>query len=119
MLSTTEIGIGITKKLKSVEVNEGDACSFECILSRESIDDCFWSLNGKTVTNGGRFKISSQGRKYTLIVKDVTPADAGEVVFSIKDLSSKATLKVEGKSHHELRMYLAYQSTSLLCFKGV
>lgn len=31
-----------------------------------------------------------------LTVKDTTPSDAGEVVFTIKDLCSKATLTIEG-----------------------
>lgn len=96
MLSVPEIGIGITKWLKSAQVNEGETCNFECILSRECTDEYSWALKGQTVANEGRFKIVSKGRKYMLAIKDVTPSDAGEVVFTIQDLCSKATLTIEG-----------------------
>ncbi|XP_061695247.1 obscurin isoform X3 [Syngnathoides biaculeatus] len=97
-VTVREIAIGITKWLKSAEVNEGETCGFECVLSRESADEFTWTLNGRSLSSGGRFKVNSKGRKHMLTIKDVTPADAGEVVFSIQELTSKATLTVEGKA---------------------
>ncbi|XP_056911820.1 obscurin isoform X4 [Takifugu flavidus] len=97
-VTVREIGIGITKWLKSAQVNEGETCNFECILSRECTDEYSWALNGQTVANEGRFKVASKGRKYMLAIKDVTPSDAGEVVFTIQDLCSKATLTIEEKA---------------------
>ncbi|KAM6948963.1 obscurin [Aplochiton taeniatus] len=99
-VTVREIAIGITKFLKPVEAIEGESCTFECILSRQSPDDSCWTVNGQTAVNGGRFKVNCKGRKYTLTIQDVTPADAGEVSFSIIDLRSWTTLAVEGKASY-------------------
>lgn len=49
------------------------------------------------MTNGGRFQISSKGRKHTLSIQGATGSDSGEVVFTLKDMNSRATLAVKGE----------------------
>ncbi|GAB0185061.1 obscurin [Grus japonensis] len=96
-VSIQELNIGITKRLKNTEIQEGEDCTFECILSHESIDDFNWTLNGSKVESGGRFKASNMGRKYMLNIKSVIPDDAGEVIFTARGLTSKASLVVKEK----------------------
>ncbi|XP_029444171.1 obscurin isoform X11 [Rhinatrema bivittatum] len=92
-----ELNIGITKRLKSTETKEGESCAFECVLSHESIDDYYWMVNGQKVDSGGRFEIFNKGRKYTLNIKEVIASDSGEVVFTARNLNSKASLIVKEK----------------------
>ncbi|XP_068862357.1 obscurin isoform X20 [Aphelocoma coerulescens] len=96
-VSVQELNIGITKRLKNTEIQEGEDCTFECILSHESIDDFNWTLNGRKVESRGRFKASNAGRKYTLSIKNVIPDDTGEVIFTARGLTSKASLVVKEK----------------------
>lgn len=80
-----------------MEVLEGESCSFECVLSHESASDpAMWTVGGKTVGSSSRFQATRQGRKYILVVREAAPSDAGEVVFSVRSLTSKASLIVKG-----------------------
>lgn len=93
----TDLHVGITKRLKTVEVLEGESCSFECVLSHENTGDpAVWTVGGKTVGDSGHFQATCQGRKYTLTVRDAALSDAGEVVFSVQGLTSKASLIIRG-----------------------
>ncbi|XP_012590074.1 PREDICTED: obscurin [Condylura cristata] len=94
-LVVSDLHVGITKRLKTVEVQEGESCSFECVLSHENASDAaVWTLGGQPVGTSGRFRATRQGRKYTLAIREAAPGDAGEVVFSLRGLSSKASLIV-------------------------
>lgn len=98
-LCSTDLHVGITKRLKTVEVLEGESCSFECVLSHESPSDpAVWTVGGKIVRSSDHFQAVRQGRKYTLTVKDAALSDAGEVVFSVLGLTSKASLIIRGRS---------------------
>uniref|UniRef100_A0A7N4PFA3 non-specific serine/threonine protein kinase n=1 Tax=Sarcophilus harrisii TaxID=9305 RepID=A0A7N4PFA3_SARHA len=97
-VSVHDLHIGITKRLKTTEVLEGESCTLECILSHQSAGDVgTWTVDGKEVGGSGRFRASCQGRKYTLTLRNAAMTDAGEVVFTVRDLTSKASLIIKEK----------------------
>lgn len=75
---------------------EGENCSFECVLSHDIIDEALWILNGQLIVSNGRIIVANKGRKYTMSIQEVIISDAGEVVFTIKDLSCRTMLFVKG-----------------------
>lgn len=108
----TDLHVGITKRLKNVEVLEGESCNFECILSHEDKGDtATWTVGGKTLGSSGRFRATHQGRKYILAVQEALLSDTGEVVFSVRGLTSKASLLVRGGHHTPSQMGHSPQAT--------
>lgn len=108
----TDLHVGITKRLKNVEVLEGEGCNFECILSHEDTGDtATWTVGGKTLGSAGRFRATRQGRKYILEVREALLSDTGEVVFSVRGLTSKASLLVKGGHHAPGQMGHSPQAT--------
>lgn len=93
----TDLHITIVQRLKTATVLEGDVCTFECLLSHDLDEKPSWTINGQLVVTNSRIQLIDNGRKYTMTVRDAVPTDAGDVVFTIKDLSCRTMLFVKGK----------------------
>ncbi|XP_053359740.1 obscurin [Clarias gariepinus] len=92
-----DLNITIVKRLRTISVLEGEYCSFECILSHDIIDEPSWTLNGQLIISNGRIQVAHQDRRYTMSIKEVMINDAGDIVFTIKDLSCRTMLFVKEK----------------------
>ena len=76
---------------------EGECCTFDCQVSHDLDDEPSWTINGQVVVNNNRIQVINNGRKYKMTIRDALLADAGDVVFTIKDLSCRTMLFVKGK----------------------
>lgn len=66
--------------------------------------------------SGGRFKAFNMGRKYTLSIKSAIPDDSGEVIFTARGLTSKASLVVKGNETREILGVDIFYSLLIRCF---
>ncbi|KAK3566244.1 hypothetical protein QTP86_030032, partial [Hemibagrus guttatus] len=92
-----DLHIAIVKRLRTISVFEGEYCTFECTLSHDIIDEPSWTLNGQLIISNGRIQLANQRSKYTMNIQEVMITDAGEVIFTIKDLSCRTMLFVKEK----------------------
>ncbi|XP_030583398.1 obscurin [Archocentrus centrarchus] len=106
-----DLHITIVQRLKTTTVLEGDTCTFECLLSHDLDEQPSWTINGQLVVTNSRIQLINKGRKYTMTIRDAILTDAGDVVFTIKDLSCRTMLFVKEKPVHIFR--------DLLNVKGV
>ncbi|XP_067270783.1 LOW QUALITY PROTEIN: obscurin [Pseudorasbora parva] len=106
-----DLRITITKRIRTTTVLEGENCSFECVLSHDIIDEALWILNGQLIVNNGRIVVANKGRKYTMSIQEVMISDAGEVVFTIKDLSCRTMLFIKEKPVRVFRDMLNVKAT--------
>lgn len=83
---------------------EGESCSFECVLSHDIIDEASWILNGQLIVSNGRIIVANKACKYTMSIQEVMISDAGEVVFTIKELSCRTMLFVKGETPYYLNI---------------
>lgn len=53
-----------------------------------------------------RIQVINNGRKYKMIIRDAMLTDAGDVVFTIKDLSCRTMLFVKGEYLLDVSVYV-------------
>ncbi|KAI4795012.1 hypothetical protein KUCAC02_031697 [Chaenocephalus aceratus] len=99
-LYTCDLGTSQTKAKVTVH---GEICTFECNLSHNVDEEPFWTINGQVVVTDSRLQVINNGRNYKMTIRDAMLTDAGDVVFTIKDLSCRTMLFVKEKPVHIFR----------------
>ncbi|KAM3620450.1 uncharacterized protein V6R79_023680 [Siganus canaliculatus] len=98
-----DLHISMIHRIKTASVMEGESCSFDCLLSHDLNDEPSWTINGQLVVTNSRIQVVNNARKYKMTISDAVLTDAGDVVFTIKDLSCRTMLFVKEKPVHIFR----------------
>uniref|UniRef100_A0A3P9PPJ0 Ig-like domain-containing protein n=1 Tax=Poecilia reticulata TaxID=8081 RepID=A0A3P9PPJ0_POERE len=109
ILVFADLHVTIVQRIKTVSVLESENCTFECLLSHELDDEPIWTINGQVVVTNSHIQLVHNSRIYKMGIRDVVLSDAGDVVFTIKDLSCRTMLFVKGEQLCLINMCLFCQ----------
>lgn len=85
--------------MKSIEVPETKAASFECEVSHFNVPS-MWLKNGVEIEMSEKFKIVVQGKLHQLIIMNTSTEDSAEYTFVCGNDQVSATLTVTRKYMH-------------------
>lgn len=92
----SENRLQVVKGLEDVEVSECESCSFEATLNVAYISG-MWTRDGMQLKSKPSCRISTHGKKHSLILKRVTLGDAGLYSFQTNGVQTSGRLSVRGK----------------------
>lgn len=85
-----------TKPLGEIKAKEGDSVTLTCELDKQDVF-CTWLKDGEELKPSDHVQISADGFTQQLLLTDVTIKDTAKYTCVCGDVSTEATLQVEGK----------------------
>ncbi|KAM7012432.1 obscurin [Tautogolabrus adspersus] len=89
----------VVKGLEDVEVCECESCPFEVTLNLSYIEGV-WTRDGMQLKSKPNCRISTHGKKHSLILKRVALADAGLFSFEANGIQTSGRLTVRARDIH-------------------
>ena len=96
LFSFQEIPAQFKQPLKDVTAKETDNITLECELNKTKTP-VKWLKDGKPITPDNRVRFNVDGYIHQLLIDDVTLDDRAKYSCMCGDVSTKATLAVDGK----------------------
>lgn len=87
----------MVKGLEDAEVSECESCSFEVTLNLAYIEGV-WYRDGLQLRSKPTCRISTHGKKHSLVLSRAALGDAGLFSFQASGVQTSATLSVRGKA---------------------
>ena len=83
-------------------VEDTKVAIFSCELNKPTAS-ITWLRNDEELSpDDARFEIKKEGKKHTLIIKNITLEDAANFSFKVGDFTSEAKLEVTGKGQRSI-----------------
>lgn len=95
----------MVKGLEDVEVSECESCSFEVTLNLAYIEGV-WTRDGLKLKSKPTCRISTHGKKHSLILSRVALGDAGLFSFQASGIQTSGRLSVRGKVIQYIVLYM-------------
>lgn len=99
------------RELRNQDFQEGESVTLHCELSKPNVP-VVWKKGTQSIHSGGKYVIKQNGSTVELKITDLKLEDAGDYACDCGDSVTTASVKVNGRRCHSIKML---QSSFLLC----